>query len=337
MSPSSPKQRIGFVGHGVHACANLYPSISLTGNSVTSVATRSLTTAKAAAQAVHAENYHADVGVMLNRDNLDVVFVSVGPDDQARLTEQCLQAGVPVFVEKPLGMSAPEARRVAKFSEACGVPVMVGFMKRFAPAYRALADISADRSKFGRILVVDAKFSFKPWSKDLRNDSFLKLGAIHIVDLLRALFGEVSDVRGFSGSIGADIGMVFSMQFEGGHVATVNLCGVPAWAREHERVTVTGSKGWAEVEDLSAVRYHFAAEDHDSASRWQMLDEQTTLVTSVNSPMSGGARDLYLRGFVGEVQHFLDQIARKARPEPSAQDNVATMELCDRMIEVVPT
>lgn len=333
--PDIQELRIGFIGYGIHARANLYPSILLAGARITSVATRSITSAKAAAAAVGAEHFHDNVESMLDEDQLDAVFISVAPEDQARLTMQCLRAGLAVFVEKPLGMSEQEAREVAELAEASGAKVMVGFMKRFAPAYLKLAELTADKPNFGRITTIDASFRFAPWTEELRDDTYLKYGAIHMVDILRALFGEVEDVQAMRSSQAADIGLVFNLRFTAGYVASLTLCGVPAWSREQERLTVTGTQGWAEVEDLATIRYHSVDKDIANAQRWRQLDSKTTVLRAVNSPMSGGERDLYQRGFAGEVEHFLVQLANGSEPAPSARDNVATMALCDRMLSLV--
>lgn len=327
--------RLGAIGHGVHARANLYPSIRLAGGSVCSVVTQSKETARLAADALGANNAHDEVGAMLSGDELDAVIISLPPEHQLIIAEQCAQAGIAVFVEKPLGMSALEARRIADIADQNGSRVMVGFMKRYAPAYRGLAELIADRDRFGRIMVVDASFCFAPWDAALREDTYLKLGAIHIVDLFRSLFGEVDDVQGMCSSSGADIGMVFSLRFSAGPVANLTLCGVPAWGRENERVTVTGTHGWAEVENLSELRFHTAEKTSEARERWQTLDEHTTVVSAVNSPMSGVARDLYQRGFAGEIAHFLECVAGGKNPSPSARDNVATMELCERMLRAI--
>lgn len=327
--------RLGFVGHGVHACANLYPSITLAGGSVCCVTTRSTNSATLAADAIGAERAYDDLGRMLKHETLDGVFISVAPEDQADLTKQCIQAGVPVFVEKPLGMNAGDARDVADLADSHGVQVMVGFMKRFAPAYQTLANLITDQKQFGRIIMVDASFCFAPWDAGLRDDTYLKFGAIHIVDLLRTLFGEVSDVCGNRSSQGADIGMAFSLRFANKTVATLSLCGVPSWAREQERLTVTGTQGWAEANNLSEVRYHLRDKSQSDMDRWQTLDEKTIQLTAINSPMSGGARDLYQRGFAGEIAHFLDCIVKGIEPKTNARDNVATMTLCDRLINAV--
>jgi predicted dehydrogenase len=48
---------------------------------------------------------------------------------------ELLEARKPVFVEKPLAFSLPETEEVARAAKDAGVPFMVGYHKRFDPAY----------------------------------------------------------------------------------------------------------------------------------------------------------------------------------------------------------
>lgn len=325
--------RLGFVGHGVHACANLYPSIRQAGAKIHRVATRSMQNAREAATDTGAVHAHDSVTSMLGHGDLDAVFISVAPEDHAELTLQCLQAGVHVFVEKPLGMTVSDAAAVAKAATMADLIVMVGFMKRYAPVYQQLFKLVTDHKKFGRIMAIDGMFGFTPWSDDLRDDTFLKLGAIHLVDLYRSLLGEVTSVQGVSNSRGAEISSSYTFKFVDGPIGSLSLYGSQAWGREQERITITGTRGWAEVTNLTVLEYHET--EAIGGNSWQALDERTTVLTSVNSPMSGGLRDLYHRGFVGEVTHFLEAVASGTAVNSSASDNVATMTLCDEMLDAI--
>ena len=327
--------RIGFIGYGRHARANLYPSIGLAGGRVVSVSTRDQSAADAAAREIGAEHGHGDYHRMLESDALDAVFVSVGPQDHVAIAIDCMRAGPAVFVEKPLGMSAAEARTVADAASIAKRPVMVAFMKRFAPAYRALQRVMTDEASFGRVMSFDGRFAFAPWTDTLDDEGYLKLAAIHMVDLLRALFGEVADVRGFRNSRGADIAMSVALQFESGVVGSMSFASAPSWGREHEELTVTGRNGFAKAENLQRVSYHHDRPIATGSPRWQTLDEETTIIEAVSSPISGGARDLYLRGFVGEVEHFLRCVVTGSEPASSASDNVATMALCDHILGAI--
>lgn len=324
--------RLGFIGCGRHATANLYPSIAAIGARLTSIATRNSDGAAAAASRHGAQHSHGDYRTMLATDHLDAVFISVGPNDQVAIVEDCLSAGVHVFVEKPLGLTQAEAQRVADVAATTERIVMVGFMKRFAPSYLALQSVMADTASFGDPMSFAATFAFSPWTNTLRDDTFLTLAAIHMVDLIRATFGEITDVRGYRNSRDADINMALSMCCASGVVGTVNLASLNSWARGHESLTVTGGHGYVTATDLSQVRYHLDQAIVDEPPRWQTLDEHTVVLDSAISTASGGAQDLFLRGFAGEVAHFLDCIREHRQPPCSAADNVATMALCERIL-----
>lgn len=332
MARSVADLRLGFVGGGRHATANLYPSIALAGGCVTAVATRHADGAAALAGRVGAERSHDSYEAMLAPGDLDAVFVSVDPADHAPIAEACLLAGVDVFVEKPLGLTVAEATRVADVADEVDQLAMVAFMKRFAPAYVLARDLLADRERFGDVTGFRATFAFSPWTSELRDDTFLLYAAIHMVDLVRSLVGEVVDVAGFRRSNGADITMAYALRTVDGVVGTMDLASLPSWGRGHEELTVHGTRGYLTVTDQREVRHHLEAGRVDDPARWQALDEATTVVTPAVSTGSGGLADLYLRGFVGEVAHFLDCVLTRRAPVCSARDNVATTLLCRRLL-----
>lgn len=332
MARSVGDLRLGFIGGGRHATANLYPSIALAGGRVVSVATRHADGAAALAARVGAERSHGSYEAMLAKGGLDAVFVSVDPADHAPITEACLRAGVDVFVEKPLGLTVAEAERVADVADEVDRLAMVAFMKRFAPAYVLAQDLIDDGDRFGAVTGFRATFAFSPWTSELRDDTFLLYAAIHMVDLVRSLFGEIVDVTGFRRSDGADITMAYSLRTATGAVGTMDLASLPSWGRGHEELTVHGTHGYLTVTDQREVRTHHEGGRVDDPARWRMLDEVTTVVTPAVSTGSGGAADLYHRGFVGEVAHFLDCVLTRRQPTCSARDNVATTALCRRLL-----
>lgn len=319
--------KIAVIGAGRHASANLHPAITLAGASVACVLTRSVSSAEVAAKSLGVDRHYGDIEVMLGNETLDAVVISVEPEDQEALTIRCLQAGVAVFVEKPLGITAADARRVLGASDDYNVAVMVAFMKRYAPAYQRLNELISNEKNFGRILSIDASFSFAPWTTDLRYDTFLQQGAIHMVDLLRGTFGEATVVSGISSSRKSDIGLVYSLQFSEGPIASVNLTASESRSSTNERVTVIGTQGWAEAINLKTVRYRLAGQDNVQSEPWDL---------NLHDPrLTPHARELHEQGFYGEVKHFLECVAAGKVPTPSATDNVETMMLCDEMIRSV--
>ena len=68
---------------------------------------------------------------------LDAVLV-LTPGSHAPVAIAAAQAGTHAFVEKPMCFSADEGREMVQAAEAGGVRLMVGYMKRYDPAYERL-------------------------------------------------------------------------------------------------------------------------------------------------------------------------------------------------------
>lgn len=69
---------------------------------------------------------------------LDVVFVLIS-GSHTPIIDAALRAGRHVFTEKPLCLSVAEGRHLAEQADAAGRRLMVGYMKRYDPAYERLA------------------------------------------------------------------------------------------------------------------------------------------------------------------------------------------------------
>jgi predicted dehydrogenase len=75
----------------------------------------------------------------LLESGLDALLVCAPSAAHARMVLDALDAGVHVLVEKPLCLALVDATEIARRASAAGLVVQVGYMKRYATAYRALA------------------------------------------------------------------------------------------------------------------------------------------------------------------------------------------------------
>ncbi|MCL4360361.1 hypothetical protein M1555_03860 [Patescibacteria group bacterium] len=55
-------------------------------------------------------------------------------------------------------------------------------------------------------------------------------------------------------------------------------------------------------------------------------------MSSVDSTSSGGLQPLYLTGFVGELREFVASVGNNTWRENSAEENVKTMKLCEKLL-----
>lgn len=70
---------------------------------------------------------------------LDAGFVHAATKAHPAIATTLIEAGVPTFVDKPLALSADEAREVVELARHRGVSFAVLFNRRYAPAYAQVA------------------------------------------------------------------------------------------------------------------------------------------------------------------------------------------------------
>ena len=322
--------KIGFVGTGKHARANIYPSLQLLGIPIHSICAKHLENAQKAVHDFGAEKAYDDYHAMLDRDNLDALFVVTSGQLHASIVLDALQAGVNVFVEKPLGWTELEAKEVAKVSLAAGKKVMVGFMKRFSPSYRKMKELMNRRESFGEILSLTGMFGMRSFGPN--DEPWIKYNAIHYIDLIRYFAGEVRELHGFKRNTDEGLDQVFSFATESGIIGNMMLAGLPSWGRHYEEITITGTRGFMKTENMKNIVTHSPGEAESQKPRWQLIDEKDEIYTSIDTSSSGGWKDLYINGYIGEVEHFLDCIRNDKEPESSASDNINTMALCEEIL-----
>src|SRR5947209_14349039 len=84
------------------------------------------------------ERTTSDVDAICAADDIDAVMIATPNFTHRRIAETALCAGKHVMCEKPLGVSAAEARAMYEVAQAAGKIHMTAFTYRFAPAMRYL-------------------------------------------------------------------------------------------------------------------------------------------------------------------------------------------------------
>lgn len=90
---------------------------------------------------------------------VDAVYVATIHPAHAAAVELCLRAGKAVLCEKPLTMSAREARRLFDLAEACGVPLLEAMWTRYLPAWRRARELVREGA-IGELRSMQADFCF---------------------------------------------------------------------------------------------------------------------------------------------------------------------------------
>ena len=155
--------RIGVVGCGMVAQAMHLPYLSELRDrfELAAVADPSLIVREALAARYGVPGVHADYRGLLDAGGLEAVLIASPHATHAPAVLAALEAGLHVFVEKPLCISLADADRIIAARDRTRKVVQVGFMKRHDPAFeRMLAELPADAGtlRYVRVLCHDPEW-----------------------------------------------------------------------------------------------------------------------------------------------------------------------------------
>jgi predicted dehydrogenase len=205
--------KIGFIGAGAVVQHHLRIVAGRDDISVTAVCDLDERRARSVAHALGVTAY-ADWQSMLNREQLDAVFVCTPPEAHAEPTVEALRDGIAVYVEKPLARDVDDGLAIVSAWEESGVVCAVGYQ------WRSLDLLSDLRSALGSTspgllvsrsigptepgrgdLAASGEAADGPWFADPRRGGgiLLELGS-HDIDLQQAIAGPVDAVQAASAS-----------------------------------------------------------------------------------------------------------------------------------------
>ncbi|MEM2935704.1 MAG: Gfo/Idh/MocA family oxidoreductase [Candidatus Bathyarchaeia archaeon] len=95
---------------------------------------------------------HRDLLAHRNKFNIDAAVVATNVATHAEVACACLEAGIPIFLEKPMAMTIEEGLRIVEIAERTGVPVQVGF--NYAPFFIKTHELAAS-GEIGTILSIE--------------------------------------------------------------------------------------------------------------------------------------------------------------------------------------
>src|ERR1700739_1272851 len=91
----------------------------------------------------------SDIGEIFNNKGIDAVLISTPTDTHVDYLRRAAQAGKSIYCEKPIGLDYEEAEQAVRAVRAAGVPVMLGFNRRFDESHAALKQ-AVDRGEVGK-------------------------------------------------------------------------------------------------------------------------------------------------------------------------------------------
>lgn len=248
----------------------------------------------------------------------DAVVVAVPVDAFESVLNVAIDAGKPIFAEKPAAPNATTARRLHARSTAAAVPVVVGYMKRFAPAYVRLREHLSSPDFRGPSLV-HVRWTMGPFGNERPLSDWITENAVHGIDLARFLAGDLRalDVD-VSGAPGEYVVLVRARGARGGAVS-LQLATTGPWWHDNEFVEVLGIGSSARVENATT----FVVRPSDGPEqRW---GPNFTIPVPANLTAE-------LLGFAAALRAYA-QILRDGGPSPcDLEDAARTLDVAEAII-----
>jgi len=144
---------------------------------------------------------------LLKNDNIQAVYIGSPVFAHAKQVMKAADAGKHILCEKPLALSTRETEKIIEYCEKKNITLQIGFMMRYH-GYHIKAKEMIENGELGRPVMGRGQLTcwYPPMEGAWRQDHARGGGgalmdmAIHTVDILRYMFGEVESVSSFNGT-----------------------------------------------------------------------------------------------------------------------------------------
>ncbi len=234
-----------------------------------------------------------------------------------------LGAGVHVFSEKPMATSLLGARQIRDAAGRARGIYQLGFNRRFANVYRFVRRLIDD----GRITPLLAQMKHNrgelkqpSWTADPSvTGGYLYETPVHLFDMSRFLFGDVSELHGWArrSVYKEPDGFVVVLRCANGVVASLTSVAHTSWLFPYERVEIYGEHRTAVTEELERAWFSPGMRDQvEAVDCFQMPFEQKW-------------------GYAAEDRMFIDACLGERPPAVTAEDGYRATELVEACYQAV--
>ena len=279
----------------------------------------------------------------LKAPGVDAVVITTPSGAHAEPAELAAAAGKHVVVEKPLEITGERCERIIQACDKFGVKLCTIFPSRFGDANVALK-AAVEAGRFGRLTLGEttckwwrsqAYYDDGGWkgTQALDGGGALMNQAIHNVDLLLWMMGDVAAVSGFTATLAherieVEDTAVAVLRFKSGALGVIQATtsvhpGYP------KTIAVHGDKGSVVIEQDDVLRWDFTPETTDDA-KWRAGS------VSDRSRNSGGAADpkaISHEGHRRQLADFIEAIRTNGTPKVDGREGKKAVDVIRAIYE----
>lgn len=284
---------------------------------------------------------------LLAKDRPDGVILATPNPLHVPQALQCIAAGVPVMVEKPIATTVSEGEQLLKAVNETGARVLIGHHRAHSPIMAKAKEV-VDSGKLGKLVAVMGSATFvKPdpyfvegaWRTKVGGGPIL-INMIHEVHNLRMLCGDIVAVQAFASNAtrGFEVEdtVAINLRFANGVLGTFMLSDTAACPRSWEQTSqenkayptyededcyvITGTNGSLSVPTMRLKTYPRP----DDRSWWKEFEVGVV----------GMVRDDPLKH---QMEHFGAVIRGEVQPLVSAFDGLQNLRVTEAIAQAAKT
>jgi predicted dehydrogenase len=317
------KVRLGLIGLGYIGKIHLRHCLKLDNAKLVAVSDLSKKALKTAKNASVKKTF-TDYEQLLKDPDINAVIIALPTHLHLQCAKQAAEAKKHIFLEKPIAKNTTEAKEIISAAQRNSIKLMIGYPLRFDTAFRNLKE-KIKSGTLGDIEIAHATYiSTGPFfhraesqapapvpewwfNKELTGGGALIDTGIHIINLLRWYFGEITDIKshlGYRFNMDLEDSATCLAKFKSGTIAVINA----GWFSQEFRL---------EIELLGSV-------SHITVQRLS----PNPLFTAVQMLTSGTSK--FFQSHFAELQYFTNCIIKDLPPSPSGQDGLKDLEIITR-------
>jgi predicted dehydrogenase/threonine dehydrogenase-like Zn-dependent dehydrogenase len=259
------KINTGFIGAGSFAQSYLIPNVKSFGASLDGVVTSKGITSKNVADKFKFNFCSTEANDVLNNSNINTIFIATPHSSHAPLVIKSMEAGKPVFVEKPLAINQEQLDEVIAAKEKFKQPLMVGFNRRFAPISQ---EIKKQFNSVSEPVVVNIRVNAglipkDHWTQQPEIGGGRIVGEIcHFIDLMQFFTGAepvnvyAASINTGNDKITAEDNIAIVVKFSNGSVGNLTYLANGDKSMPKELIEVFGAGNIGVINDFREGAFH---------------------------------------------------------------------------------
>jgi len=266
-----------------------------------------------------------DVQSVIDKSKIDAIIIATPPATHFQLAQAALEAGIDVFVEKPMVLDISQGERLVKLAREKGMILMVGHIMEYHPATEFLKRI-IDGGELGNIYYLYSSRVNLGKVRDIENS--LWSFAPHDVSMMNYLLGArpirvSADGQSYLQNGIEDVAFI-TMHYPNKVMAHIHV----SWLDPHKdrKLTIVGSKKMAVFNDTEpSEKIRIFDKGIDISQDYNTYGEYLSLRTGdIVIPNVPSGEPLKI-----ECEHFIKSVVSRIQPRSNGEDGLSVLKILD--------